>query len=200
MADVSAQDGVMVHEATITVETDPRSKYFHGYSNYIGPLYGEDRVESIYGSITDATFEHEGTQYEIQRLFYNWALDTLYLKIDPLLEPSSNILPTLSIGGEIYDGPDTFLSLHDYIWWEDIAEQDWEVGNSIPFTLSLTTVSSSDTDAQSNADGVPANIMASLTESGEEEGGGFSGLMAWLAGAGAVALASIGYVAYRVLR
>ena len=77
---------------------------------------------------------------------------------------------------------------------------EWQDGNSIPFTLSISTVLSSDTDAQANADGVPANIIASLTESGEEMGGGFSGLMAWLAGAGAVALASIGYVAYRVLR
>ena len=83
--------------------------------------------------------------------------------------------------------------------WLDVG-LEWQVGNSIPFTLSISTVLSSDTDAQANADGVPPNIIASLTESGEERAGGFSGLMVWLAGAGAVALASIGYVAYRVLR
>ena len=130
--EVRAQDAVTVHEAAITVQVDPTSKYFHGYSNYVGPLYGKESVESIYGSITEATFEYEGTEYEIQRLFYNWALDTLYIKIDPLFEASSNIRPTLTFGDQTYHAQDTFLSLGYYIWWEDIAPLDWEVGDSVP--------------------------------------------------------------------
>ena len=61
-----------------------------------------ETIASIYGSITDATFEHEGTEYEIQRVTYNWALDTLYLKTAPLLDESSNIRPSLTFGNETY--------------------------------------------------------------------------------------------------
>ena len=107
--EVRAQDAVTVHEATITVEVHPGSKYFHGFSSYDDGLYRErnkegemETIASIYGSITDATFEHEGTEYEIQRVTYNWALDTLYLKTAPLLDESSNIRPSLTFGNETY--------------------------------------------------------------------------------------------------
>ena len=199
----SAQSGMPVHEATITLAQDPDSKYFYGFSDYVGPLHGLEEVESIYGSITDPTFEHEGTGYEIQRLFYNWALNVLYIKIDPLFEGSSNIRPTLTLGDQTYDGEDTFLGIQHYIWWEDIVPLEWEIGDSVPLTLALSTVSSSDTQSSSDPDLVSA--LNSLTgreggEGSEEEGGGLSGWMGWVGAVAAVVVASIGYTAYRVLR
>ena len=205
----SAQNGAPVHEASITVEVHPGSKYFHGYSSYDDGLYRErneegemEAVASIYGSITDATFEHQGTEYEIQRVTYNWALDTLYLKVDPFFDESSNIRPALTFGGQTYHGQDTFLSLNHYIWWDDIVPLDWEAGDTVPFTLSLATVSPSDTQTQSGDDAVPDSVLNSLTGSGEpdEEEGGTQGWVGWLAGAIAVVVASVGYAAYRVLR
>ena len=195
---VSAQDAVMVHEATITVGHSPDFENIYGYSDFSGTIEGKFELESEIGSIDNANFKYSGTEYEIQRIFLNRRFDSLILKTDPLFNVSTQGRPSVTIGDETYSGEDSWLALEHYSWLD--VGLEWQDGNSIPFTLSLTTVSSSDTDAQANADGVPANIIASLTESGEERGGGFSGLMAWLAGAGAVALASIGYVAYRVLR
>ena len=199
----SAQSGMPVHEATITLAQDPDSKYFYGFSDYVGPLHGFEEVESIYGSITDPTFEHEGTGYEIQRLFYNWALNVLYIKIDPLFEGSSNIRPTLTLGDQTYDGEDTFLGIQHYIWWEDIVPLEWEIGDSVPLTLALSTVSSPDTQSSSDPDLVSALNSLTGREGGEgfeEEGGGLSGWMGWVGAVAAVVVASIGYTAYRVLR
>ena len=138
-------------------------------------------------------------------MFINWALEALYIKVDPLFEESSNIRPTLTIGDETYPGQDTFLGLHHYIWWEDL-DFDWEVGDSNPFTLSLPTVSQPDPGAQTSAGVALASALDSLTDpdggeaAGEEGDGGLSGWMSWMGVVAAVVVASIGYMAYRLLR
>ncbi len=201
--EVRAQDAAKVHETAITVKVDPTSKYFHGHSNYPYVVDERDGTESIYGSISNANFEYDGTQYEIQGLFYNWALDVLYFRTHPPLPEASNIRPTLTFGDQTYHGQDTFLSLGYYIWWEDIAPLDWEVGDSVPFSLSTTTVTPSDTKTQQSAgDDLQRALdtLAGFDEAPDQEGGGGSGWVGWAAGAGAVVVASVGYAAYRVLR
>ena len=85
---------------------------------------------------------------------------------------------------------------------------DWDEGNSVPFTLSLVTVSPTDLDTQSSDNIEVATALDSLSDPAwefasqleEEGGGGTRAWVAWLSAAAAVLVASIGYAAYRVLR
>lgn len=76
----------------------------------------------------------------------------------------------------------------------------------VTFTLSLAPVSPSSDEAQSSADVDFARMLGGTTDgegagatNGEGNGGG-PGWVGWLAGGIAVVVASIGYMAYRVLR
>ena len=80
----------------------------------------------------------------------------------------------------------------------------WRVGDSVPFNLSLAPESSPDEPATSGEVDVVSMLGGTTdpdsAEDGEEEGGGTSRWVGWLAAAGALIVASIGYATYRVLR
>jgi hypothetical protein len=204
-AEVRAQDAVMLHDATITVERSPNSGHVCGYSNFRGKIDGRIEVESIFGSIDVANFEHGGTQYKIQSLLINTHQDGLILQIDPLFDDPSDVRPSVTIGDETYPGQYSVQRKEHYIWLG--VDLDWQVDDSIPFTLSLLLEESTETDPQSSADVEMAEMIGGTTGSdgGEEiedegDGNGFPGCAGWLAGVGVVVVASIGYAGYRFLR
>ena len=184
------------------MERYPESKYFSGYANVPNGIGGQPNT--VYGSIDDADFEHEGTQYKVQALFRHHAFPVLYLKVDPHYEPTSTKRPTLMIQGETYHGQDTFLGVDLYVWTD--VELDWDVGHTVPFPLFLATVFDAHGEPQSSANSDAARAVNALSDSDggvaveEEEVGGFPGWAGWLAGVGAAVVASIGYAGYRFLR
>ena len=105
-------------------------------------------------------------------------------------------VPTLTIGGEIYHGQATFLALDTYIWQD--APLDWNVGDTVQFTLELATVTDADTDPNQTGNPDAARAVNALT--GTDDDGGFPRWAGWLAGVGAAVVASIGYAGYRFLR
>jgi hypothetical protein len=193
-AEVRAQDAVMLHETTITVGTYPEYDVFDGYSNVPGGVGGYD--ELVFGAIDQPSFEYEGTQYEVLALYLHNHFDVMYLMIDPLFQPIKTQRPTLTIAGETYQGQATSLALGTYIWQD--APLDWDVGDTVQLTLELATVKDADTDP--NLTGNPDAAQAVNALAGTDEGGGTSRWVGWLAGIGAVVVASVGYGAYRLLR
>ena len=104
---VSAQDAVIVHEATITVGHSPDFENIYGYSDFSGTIEGKFELESEIGSIDNANFKYSGIEYEIQRIFLNKRFDSLILKTDPLFNVSTQGRPSVTIGDETYSGEDS---------------------------------------------------------------------------------------------
>ena len=202
---VRAQDTVTLHQGKITVSQSDISDDIVGYSDFTGTVEKDFSVESVFGSIDADSFKYLGTTYKIQRIFLNKRFDALVIKIDPLLNDSSQDRPTLIIGDETYSGEDSSLQLEHYSWM--YVELDWQDGDTVTFTLSITPEATTDVGTQSSADvdfasmlGVAKQASAGGEAAAGEGGGGLSGWMAWVGAVAAVVVASIGYTAYRVLR
>ena len=200
-----AQDTVTRHEAKTTVAQSPNSENIIGYSNFSGTIKGQFELDEKFCSIDNGTFKFDGNTYKIQRIFLNKRFDALVIKIDPLLNDSTQYRPTLIIGDETYSGEDSSLQLEHYSWM--YVELDWQDGDTVTFTLSITPEVTTDVGTQSSANvdfatmpGVTIQASAGGEAAAEEGGGGLSGWMGWVGAVAAVVVASIGYTAYRVLR
>ena len=203
--EVRAQETVTLHEAKITVAQPPNSENIIGYSNYSGTIKGQFELDEKFGSIDNDTFNFAGNTYKIQRIFLNKRFDALVIKIDPLLNDSTQDRPTVIIGDETYSVEDSLLELEHYSWM--YVELDWQDGDTVTFTLSITPEATTDVGTQSSANvdfasmlGVAKQASASGEAAAEEGGGSLSGWMGWVGAVAAVVVASIGYTAYRVLR
>ena len=203
--EVRAQDTVTIHKAKITVAQPPNSENIIGYSNYSGTIQGQFELDEKFGSIDNDTFKFAGNTYKIQRIFLNKRFDALVIKIDPLLNDSTQDRPTVIIGDETYSVEDSLLELEHYSWM--YVELDWQDGDTVTFTLSITPGVTTDVGTQSSAGvdfasmlGVAVQAPAGGEAAAEEGVGGLSGWMAWVGAVAAVVVASIGYTAYRVLR
>lgn len=183
---VRAQDTVTIHKAKITVAQSPNSENIIGYSNYSGTIKGQFELDKKFGSIDNDTFKFAGNTYKIQRIFLNKRFDALVIKIDPLLNDSTQDGPTVIIGDETYSVEDSMRQLEHYSWM--YVELDWQDGDTVTFTLSITSETTTDVGTQSSAYvdfatmlGVTIQASAGGEAAAEEGGGGLSG---WMGGWG----------------
>ena len=203
--EVRAQETVTLHQGEITFSQSDISDDIVGYSDFTGTVEKDFSVESVFGSIDADSFKYLGTTYKIQRIFLNKRFDALVIKIDPLLNDSTQDRPNVIIGDETYSVEDSMLELEHYSWL--YVELDWQEGDTVGFTFSITPGVTTDVGTQSSAGvdfatmfGVAVQAPAGGEAAAGEGGGGLSGWMAWVGAVAAVVVASIGYTAYRVLR
>ena len=101
-------------------------------------LYGFGSGRSSYGSLTDTTFNHDGTDYTVELLVYDANGDRLRFRADQSMPISTRSGLTLTVGGVGFTAGSAEVeanSPEEYTWTD--PGLNWGVGDTVTVSLSF---------------------------------------------------------------